>query len=118
MAIVILSLPEEPLPPLINPATGGSVRLFVELVDNAGKRYSIETVKRVVAKYFEGATITRSEGLWRQRKKQWAPSVIVTILNHPPIAWRKFSGNVERLVDELIRKLRQEEILVDALPPR
>jgi len=117
--IVIFSLFDEPLPPLGNPGRittprRGGVRLFVELVDPGGRRYPVETVKKAVARHFVGATIFRSEGLY---KRKWSPGVVVTILNHPPLPWRTFKRKVSGLVDHLLRRLRQDEILLEETPP-
>lgn len=114
MSLVLLSLPQENIPILGNPI-GGSVRMFVELVDPNRKKYTVQMVKRIVERHFGGATITRSEGLWEMK---WSPSVIVWIINRPPIGWKLFLGKVRKLEQDLLKRLNQDEILVEELPPQ
>lgn len=125
--IIMLSRPREGAVYCMNPYEGVG-RITVGLVSGSKRagtyrEYDIDThVIPVLSKYFRGATITPSRGLWKGKAE---PSVVVSVV--PYIRgtreavrrknWRRFEKRIDQLADALGRKLRQQSVMVDFILP-
>lgn len=112
---VYLSLPTERYNVyLVNPSQGLAY-LFVALEDRFGKKYTVRRhVIPVVRKYFAGATITPSVGVWQNEPPE--NSCVITLIS-VGMKWPEFIKKARRLRLDLEKRLKQLEILLHFLPP-
>lgn len=80
-------------------------RLYIG-ANNESKRLNIHRIKEIIQSYFPGYTVFKGTGYYKGEEEDTA---IVEICTNK-------RGRIYRLMEELKRKLDQEEIGVQALP--
>ena len=80
------------------------IRLYIGLQDNLKRRYSIEDLKPILNRYFEGYSITKTFGVYNG--SQELSCIVETLQN------TEDSYCLEKLADEIKIALNQESVLV------
>jgi hypothetical protein len=81
--------------------------------------FTVEQVKRIVTKYFYGATLDEAIGIWKDERKGVISetSVVITLMNccswhEPP---KGFSDRVMQLAADLLNSLLQDSVIVQTI---
>jgi len=94
----------------------GSLEIYLSLEDKKGRVYSYKQASRIVSKYFAGATIYLSKGLWERKLEK---GVVIMIVNDDnKMNWVKFKVIGEKLIAELQKRFNQDAVMYKFTTPK